>query len=60
LVAREPYFFGRWVDDEWGRVGGRFLAERLGGAAAYLTACGGYEAAQAAFGPAITEHLAGA
>lgn len=58
LVAREPYFFARWVDDEWGRVGGRFLAEQLGGAPAYVTACGGYEAAQASFGPALTERLA--
>jgi hypothetical protein len=36
LAEREPYFFERWVDDEWGRVGRRFLAEQLGGAATYL------------------------
>ena len=58
LGEREPYFFGRWVTDEWGRVGRRFLAEQLGGERAYLASCGGYEAAQGAFAPAITTHLA--
>ena len=30
LSGREPYFFARWVDDEWGRVGSRDGLE-LGG-----------------------------
>jgi LAO/AO transport system kinase len=50
LTAREPYFFARWVDDEWGRHGRRFLAEQRGGAAAYLSERGGYDAAQGCFG----------
>lgn len=49
LTAREPYFFERWVDDEWGRVGRRVLVERLGGAAAYLARHGGYDRSQPAF-----------
>lgn len=53
LSDREPYFFTRWVDDEWGRFGTRMLAEQLGGAASYLTDHGGYEAAQAAFAEAV-------
>lgn len=57
LAEREPYFFERWVDDEWGRVGRRFLAEQLGGAATYLADRGGYEAAQAAFTPAVRTSL---
>ncbi len=58
LTAREPYFFGRWVDDEWGRTGRRFLQDRLGGPASYLEACGGYESAQAAFSPRFRSELA--
>jgi LAO/AO transport system kinase len=48
ITGREPYFFGRWARDEWGRTGGRAL-ERLGGAAAWLERCGGFEAAQQGF-----------
>lgn len=58
LVTREPYFLRRWVEDEWGRAGRRFLDDELGGAAAYLDACGGYEAAQAAFTPRLRASLA--
>jgi hypothetical protein len=57
LVEREPYFLQRWVEDEWGRVGRRFLTEQLGGASAFLAECGGYEAAQSAFTPTLTAHL---
>ena len=57
LAAREPYFLERWVEDEWGRHGARFLAETLGGATRYLAECGGYDAAQAGFGPALTAAL---
>lgn len=48
LVEREPYFFTRWVDDEWGRVGVAELRAR-GGAEAFIAGHGGYEEAQAAF-----------
>jgi LAO/AO transport system kinase len=58
LIEREPYFFERWVADEWGRVGGRFLVDELGGASAYLADRGGYESAQAGFGPALVAGIA--
>ena len=45
-ARREQHFFGRWVRDEWGRTGTRFLAEQPGGVEAWLTSSGGYEAAQ--------------
>jgi LAO/AO transport system kinase len=48
IAGREPYFFGRWVRDEWGRTGGRAL-ERLAGAASWIEQCGGFEAAQQGF-----------
>lgn len=53
LVEREPYFFTRWVDDEWGRFGVGVLRDRLGGAEAFIVGCGGYEPAQAAFGDEV-------
>ena len=59
LAAREPYFFERWVDDEWGRHGLRFLAERCGGAATYLRDRGGYDSAQGSFGDELLAHLRG-
>ncbi|MHB1138562.1 MAG: ArgK/MeaB family GTPase [Microthrixaceae bacterium] len=59
LAAREPYFLERWVDDEWGRHGRRFLVEQCGGAAAYLDASGGYDAAQASFGDELLAALRG-
>lgn len=58
LGAREPYFFERWADDEWGRVGARFLASELGGATQYLAACGGYDRAQLDFGPRLRASIA--
>jgi LAO/AO transport system kinase len=49
ISAREPYFLGRWVEDEWGRRGRRFLDDTLGGPAAWLATAAGFEPAQAAF-----------
>ena len=43
---REQHFFGRWVRDEWGRTGIRFLAEQPGGVEAWLATSGDYETAQ--------------
>lgn len=57
LARREPYFLARWVDDEWGRVGTRFLDGDLGGAATFLEAHGGYDRAQLEFDRRIREHL---
>jgi LAO/AO transport system kinase len=47
---REEYFFTRWVEDEWGATGRRYAEGRN-----LLT--GGFDAAQAAFGPGIVEWL---
>jgi LAO/AO transport system kinase len=49
ISGREPYFFERWVKDEWGRVGIGFLDHDLSGAAAWLARCGSFEKAQQAF-----------
>jgi LAO/AO transport system kinase len=46
LREKEPYFFERWVRDEWGRFGVRHLDGRLGGAAALLKHARSFEAAQ--------------
>ena len=51
IAEREPYFFSRWVKDEWGRVGTSHLDGVLGGAAAWLADTGGFESAQSAFTP---------
>jgi len=53
LTTREAYFFDRWVHQEWGRSGGRYLATQLGGSAAFVQQSGGYEAAQAGFSSII-------
>jgi hypothetical protein len=47
---REHYFFGRWVEDEWGATGRRYCEGRD------LLAVG-FDAAQAAFGPGIVDWL---
>ena len=57
-AEREPHFFARWVDDEWGRQGHRHLVDDLGGAAAYLADAGGFDPAQLAFDPSIRHALA--
>jgi LAO/AO transport system kinase len=48
LGAQEPHFFARWVQEEWGRAGLRFLDAKLGGAAAFVGAHG-YDRAQLEF-----------
>ncbi|HTO01119.1 MAG TPA: hypothetical protein VL068_10630 [Microthrixaceae bacterium] len=57
LSEREPYFFERWVDDEWGRVGLRHLVESLGGAESFLVLAGGYDRAQGQFGAEMVASL---
>ena len=49
VKGREPYFFVRWVKDEWGRVGATHLEQALGGAESWLASAGGFERAQAEF-----------
>ena len=50
LESKETHFFEKWVRDEYGRSGLRWLREQ-GGSAAYLATHGGYDAAQ----PALAE-----
>lgn len=57
IETREPYFFDRWVGDEWGRAGRRLLDGRLGGAAQFLVAAGGFEPAQVEFPATFREWL---
>ena len=58
IAGREPYFFGRWVKDEWGRVGTSHLDVRLGGSEGWLAACGTFEAAQQRFAVSLLATLA--
>jgi len=46
---KEPYFFERWVRDEWGRAGLRLLDGEWGGAASFLRDARSFERAQADF-----------
>ncbi len=55
---REPHFFARWVDDEWGRQGRLHLTGALGGSAAHLASAGGFDAAQVAFDASLRTALA--
>ena len=54
---REPHFFGRWVEDEWGRQGRLHLTGALDGAAAHLASSGGFDAAQVAFDASLRAAL---
>ncbi|MET0283462.1 MAG: protein kinase [Polyangiales bacterium] len=55
LREREPYFFERWVRDEWGRSGVRAL-DAQGGAGVYLRRCTNFERAQADFSARLAPH----
>jgi len=57
LATKEGHFFRRWVKEEWGRVGVRFLDEKLGGATAFVVATGGFDDAEAGFHVAIRKAL---
>jgi LAO/AO transport system kinase len=57
IGGREPYFLGRWVRDEWGRVGARML-DSLGGPTTWIEQCGGFEPAQQAFDARLRAALA--
>ena len=48
-AQREALFFARWVQEEWGRRGSRFLDAKLGGAHAHVRASGSVDRAQADF-----------
>ena len=49
---REAYFFGRWVEDEWGATGRRYADGRD-------LLAGGFDVAQARFGAEILQWLTG-
>ena len=55
FAENEPRFFARWVQEEWGRAGLRFLDEKLGGAAAFVRARG-YDQAQLDFSARADAH----
>jgi LAO/AO transport system kinase len=57
LAEREPYFFERWVRDEWGRFGVRAL-DAQGGAESYLRRSTNFERAQADFAARLAPHEA--
>lgn len=59
IETREPYFFTRWVTDEWGRAGRRLLDGDLGGAEAFLDGAGGFEPAQEQFSDRFRAWAAG-
>ena len=59
LRERAPHFFTTWVRDEWGRVGVWHLAERLGGARAFLAAQDGFASARRSFNDSIRGALRG-
>ncbi len=48
IFSKEAHHFSKWVEEEWGKAGRRFLAEQ-GGAQQYVTAFGGFEASQSSF-----------
>ncbi len=56
---RAPHFFTAWVRDEWGGVGARYLADRLGGAGAFLATQDGFASARRAFDASIRAALHG-
>lgn len=58
LSSKEPYFFERWVRDEWGRFGIRVLDAAFGGARSYLQSTQSFETAQATFASRLREELA--
>lgn len=53
LRAKEEKYFARWVEDEFGRYGLRFL-DASGGAQAFLSPSGGFDLAQESFSKAVT------
>lgn len=57
LAAREPYFLVRWVEDEWGARGVRFLQGELGGESAFLARVGDFDRALAEFSAEFTAAL---
>lgn len=57
IFSKEAHFFSKWVQEEWGKAGGRFLEEQ-GGAQKYVTASGGFEASQRSFPQDLLARLA--
>ncbi|MCB1257089.1 MAG: hypothetical protein KDB26_08295 [Microthrixaceae bacterium] len=57
LTERELYFLARWVEDEWGARGLRYLRDSLGGERAFLAGAGDYDGALAAFSAAFVASM---
>lgn len=49
FVDKETFFFKKWVEEEYGQHGTRFLAAELHGAATFIARHGGFDAAQMQF-----------
>ncbi|MCB1308000.1 MAG: protein kinase [Leptospiraceae bacterium] len=49
MSEKEVYYFHRWVRDEYGRTGLRYLEDMLGGNVAFMKQCAGFENAQQTF-----------
>ncbi|HEX4334372.1 MAG TPA: hypothetical protein VH062_00585 [Polyangiaceae bacterium] len=54
---REAVIFERWVREEWGRNGSRFLADVLDGSRNYLEMAGGFDRGQQDFPGRVGEHF---
>lgn len=59
IRERAPHFFTAWVQDEWGRIGARYLAEQLGGARSFLATQAGFASARRSFEASIRAALHG-
>lgn len=57
IFSKEVHFFCKWVQEEWGRAGARFLKEQ-GGAQNYMSASGGFDASQCSFGQDLLARFA--
>lgn len=57
LAGKEAHFFARWVKQEWGRAGRHHLDDRLGGAANFLVAAGGFDRAEVHFNSLMKTHV---
>lgn len=58
VAARDGHFFQRWVKDEWGRAGVRYLLTDRGGAGDYVAGHDGFDRAQADFSAAFSGYIA--
>lgn len=60
IAARNGHFFQRWVKDEWGRAGVRYLLTSLEGATDFVRDHDGFDLAQAQFTASFAAHVGAA